>query len=125
MGLTILMIDDDLEDQDLFAETLHSIDSSIQCLSAVNGERALTLLRSLSIHPDYIFLDLNMPIMNGFEFLKEVRKLKQFSTPIYIYTTSSEKKHNDESIMLGASKFITKPSSQSELREILERVFSI
>ncbi len=125
-SLIVLLVDDDLEDQEIFAATLSSINKSIRCLHASNGKQALTILMESSRLPDYIFLDLNMPIMNGCEFLKEIKSYEQLSKiPLHIYTTSSEKKHREEALRLGASDFITKPSNLKELAHRLKIIFSI
>ena len=93
----VYMIDDDVEDQEIFLETLCEIDASIKCLNFFNGSDALNqLLNKGTILPDFIFIDLNMPVMNGYEFLKEVKTHKELiGLPVIIYTTSSEQKHKE------------------------------
>ena len=71
------MIDDDYEDQEFFSDTLFSIDPSIECITPYDGGQALQMLMGVSDPlPDLIFVDLNMPVMNGFEFLKAVKRLE-------------------------------------------------
>ena len=121
---TIFMIDDDVEDQEMFSETLYSVDQSIKCIKSSDGRQALQTLLKESVLPDYIFLDLNMPMMNGYEFLKEIKKHEKLNQiPVIIYTTSSESKHKDEVLNLGAASFITKPSDLSELKKLLHSLF--
>ena len=123
----VYMIDDDVEDQEIFAETLCEIDASIKCLNFFNGSEALNqLLAKGTVLPDFIFLDLNMPVMNGYEFLKEVKNHKELTDlQMIIYTTSSEPKHKEQAKKLGASSFITKPSEMVELKRALGKIITV
>ena len=76
--------------------------------------------------PDFIFLDLNMPRLNGKECLIEIKKLPKYSkVPLIIYTTSSNQKDKQEIMQLGAHYFLTKPTRISELCDCLNNVFSM
>ena len=123
------VIDDDIDDRELFKEALQEIDPDIVCVTAQNGEEALTMLRNnhFDVHPDFIFLDLNMPRLNGQQCLQEIKKMPGYSAiPVIIYSTSSAKKDKEESARLGATKFFTKPSSFDEIRNQLNAlIFSI
>jgi CheY-like chemotaxis protein len=120
---TVLIVDDDLEDQEIFTETLRSIDQSVKCVKCFDGRHAIRILAEGLVAPNVIFLDLNMPIMNGYEFLKEIKKHSYLShIPVIIYTTSSDRKHKQQAIELGASSFITKPTDLDELKKQLESV---
>ena len=71
----ILMVDDDEDDRRLFFEAAKEVSESIHCVSAEDGEKALTMLQSEhGLLPDYIFLDLNMPRLNGRQCLAEIKK---------------------------------------------------
>src|SRR5687768_6390355 len=89
----ILMVDDDKHDQELFAEMLNEADSSAILSIAMNGQQALEVLRNAPVLPDLIFLDLNMPIMNGFEFLEHIKSKEQYKAfkriPIIVFTTTN------------------------------------
>ena len=118
------MIDDDGDDQELFCQIATSIDHSIKCVSPSDGKEAFRLLlKEKAILPELIFLDLNMPGMSGFEFLKQIKNHNSLNhIPVIIYTTSAAAKDKEESVKLGAASFITKPSDLSELRQKLEIV---
>jgi CheY-like chemotaxis protein len=73
--------------------------------------------------PDVIFLDINMPIMNGFEFLEEMMMHERLSSiPVVMYTSSAHHVQQEKAKMLGASDFITKPSDMNLLKATLETV---
>ncbi len=119
------IVDDDAEDRDLLMEALYSIDSGGQCFTAKNGEEGLQkLAEDLIPLPDFIFLDLNMPRLNGKQFLIEIKKIKRFShIPVVIYTTSSDPKDREETKQLGALYYITKPYGFDEICNALLSVF--
>jgi CheY-like chemotaxis protein len=67
MQKTCLLVDDDEDDKEIFSLALTEANPSIKCVVASDGHEALSLLRDGSFIPDYIFLDLNMPLMSGKE----------------------------------------------------------
>jgi DNA-binding response OmpR family regulator len=120
---SILYVDDDLDDQDIFCEAIRSINPRIVCMVANDGKHALQLLNDMIIMPEYIFLDLNMPLFNGKELLQELRKTQKFSgVHVIMYSTSTNPKDAAECLKLGAHDFIVKPSTFREVYENLKRV---
>lgn len=121
----IFLVDDDEDDQLFFLEALQEIDASIQCSFAENGKKALNKLSNLIHLPDLIFMDINMPELNGFECLKELKKCSRLRTiPVIMLSTSVSLEDMSYSKELGAEMFYTKPSSYSKLRDLLERIVS-
>jgi CheY-like chemotaxis protein len=122
----ILLVDDGEDDRDLFCKIIHGIEPSINCILARNGQEALLGLRMAEFpKPHLIFLDLNMPRVNGVQCLRELKSDRSLQDiPVVIYTTSKIKEHEDECIKLGAAQFITKPNSFSELRRIIADVIN-
>ena len=122
--ITLFLADDDNDDAFLFAEILKEINPSIRLITAIDGEDALEKLTTKgALLPDVIFLDLNMPRMDGKECLaalKNDEKLRDI--PVIMYTTSSQSRDIEETLQRGAICFITKPSSVKELREILAAI---
>ena len=111
---TCLLIDDDADDQEIFLSVLEELGPSIHCVTADNGEEAIRKLTNREVTPDLIFVDMNMPLMNGKQFLKEYILLDGIkSIPVIILTTSSDKKSMEETIRLGARDYITKPDKLS------------
>lgn len=116
----ILLIDDDIDDQEIFTSALAFIDNAIVCNIAPNGYEGIQQLKESDTLPDLIFLDLNMPVMNGLQFLREVKATKKTKdVPIVIYSTASDSKTIEETRKLGAATFITKPEKFSELVGLL------
>jgi CheY-like chemotaxis protein len=123
-NLHFLLTDDDEDDRFLFQEALQSVDPSIQCQTAKNGREALIFLKETNRKlPDVIFLDINMPEVNGWEFLNKVKKSSTLSSiPITIYSTSSQKVDIEKAKELGAFGFCTKPDVMDELKQILKYI---
>jgi CheY-like chemotaxis protein len=118
-------VDDDEDDKEIFCLALQNADPSINCVVASDGREALALLKDRSLVPDFIFLDLNMPVMNGKECLKEIRKQGHLNhVPVIIFSTSSADRDKEEAKALGASAFITKPPLVSLLAKKLSDVFN-
>ena len=72
--MTILNVDDDEEDIEIFCDAVREIDSSIICLVAKSAEEALQILNSDIDLPAYIFLDINMPKVDGNTCLAQIKK---------------------------------------------------
>jgi CheY-like chemotaxis protein len=124
IGKTCLLVDDDEDDKEIFAIALNEVNPAINCLVASDAIEALAMLENPSFVPDYIFLDLNMPLMSGKECLAEIKKRSHLkSTPVIIFSTSASQKDILETQALGASCFITKPPLISTLADKLAAVF--
>lgn len=116
----ILLVDDDADDQYVFKDALQNVAPSIIVDTAVDGIDALQKLSENRTLPQLIFLDLNMPRMNGKGFLKEIKSSQTLqSIPVIVYSTSSNPTDIEETKALGAKQFITKPNSYNELCEVL------
>lgn len=118
--MSILYIDDDIEDIEIFHEAVKTIDPSIQYLTARNGKDALELLHSATLLPDFIVLDFNMPGMDGKTCLQEIRKEKKFDAlKAVIYSTNGFPRDIAQIESLGA-KFIRKANSFHDLCEMVK-----
>lgn len=116
----VLLIDDDLEDQEIFLTAVGEIADDITCDALSNAADALKELESQRLLPEVIFLDLNMPVMSGQQFLVEIKKNDQLkSIPIIIFSTSSRPETVNLMKELGAHDFITKPNKFDTLVDVL------
>ena len=119
-----LLIDDDTDDRELFSEALATVDSAIICDHATDGAEALGGLINKEIsEPDIIFLDINMPVMNGWEFLSRLKSEEAYRhIPVIVYSTSSTQKDKRMADDLGALCFVTKPDAFRVLQNLLRVV---
>jgi CheY-like chemotaxis protein len=123
-GTTCFLIDDDIDDQEIFKLVLKTVNPAITCIVANDGVEAVHKLSQEGFNPDYIFLDLNMPRMDGKECLQEIKKIARLKdTPIIIYSTSSELRDIRETRALGACDYLEKQSSVGELKNRLAHFF--
>lgn len=115
----ILQIDDDADDCDFFMEALQAI-SKAGYTSMHNPIEALNKLIKKELVPDVIFLDLNMPLMSGFEFLIEIKKQEIIrDIPIIIFSTSQMDENKKKARKYGADDYISKPHDFNEMKKIL------
>ena len=125
MSKLLICIDDDEEDLELFTDALKEIESTITCITASTGMQGLDQVRA--IIPDCIFLDINMPDMDGWEFLDEYKQLKkdQHGKVIIIMLTTSL--NPDDSIKAGKipeiSGFAIKPLTAELIDKVLKEHF--
>jgi len=121
----VLLIDDDEDDQLIYTDAINEVSSELTCISVQNGLEALKLLRTVSELPAIIFLDLNMPLMNGFDFLGKIKKDDNFRhIPVVILTTSDSPVDKKIARNLGAAKFITKTPEFKFLKEQLVEILT-
>ena len=122
--LKILLVDDDEDDRQFFADALDSLDMKTELAQLTNGEECLEHMEAHKEDcPNLLFLDLNMPIMNGFQCLEQIRKDEAFKDVIIaIYSTSSAEKDIEDTFNKGANIYITKPSSFKDLKNSLRQV---
>ena len=123
---TCYLIEDDIDDQDLFRMALDGIDKTIKCDVANNGYDAVQQLNTKTDYtPDYIFMDVNMPKMNGIDCLKHLRKLSRLNgTQIIMVSTSEEPRIIAQCKQLGANDFVVKPASLDSLTSILSKIIN-
>ena len=125
--MNIVLADDDADDRLLFDEAISEIDVKTK-LSLFNDGKALMdyLVLPDTVLPEIVFLDLNMPIKNGMQCLKEIRandKLKELC--VAIYSTSSSEEDIENTFVNGANVYINKPNSFSALKKAIDKVLKI
>jgi CheY-like chemotaxis protein len=113
--INILLIEDDTLDRIEVQRTLDRKNILYRLKVARNGEEGLAMLNEkdspiFTGRPDLILLDINMPKMNGIEFLHKIRENNNVrETKVFVLTTSDEKEDKTVAAELGVSGFITKP----------------
>ncbi|MCW3075936.1 MAG: response regulator [Bacteroidetes bacterium] len=125
----ILLVDDDQDDHFFMKTVINEFNPYMEVRSVYNGVEALDFLLNKGDYinndfaPDLILTDVNMPILNGLEFLKDLKKnpvLKDL--PVFIISTSKNAQLEKEYIKHGAVKYYLKPISTSDLKGIISDV---
>ncbi|MEO8150280.1 MAG: response regulator [Bacteroidia bacterium] len=123
MHKKILLVDDDTDDQLFFVDAIKELEPALECGIANNGLEALDHLEKVPPPPSLIFLDLNMPLMNGYECLAQLKKINQYKEiPVIIFTTSSHPVDMERTISMGAKMFLTKPPDFDVLKNKLQDI---
>ncbi len=120
----ILLVDDDRVDVMTTKRALKDINVTNPVYTAGNGEEAIELLRDGKTEkPGVILLDLNMPRMNGIEFLRVIKNddsLKRI--PVVVLTTSKEEEDKVESFSLGVAGYMIKPVDYIKFVEVIRTI---
>ena len=121
MGLnkTFLVVDDSTTMRQLIMMTLKKMGCP-SIVDAANGKVALEKLEANV--PDIVLTDIDMPEMNGLEFIEQARS-KYATLPIVILSTHGDEVTRDKGLLLGANDYLTKPLSGMKLEEVLEKLF--
>jgi CheY-like chemotaxis protein len=130
----ILLIDDDPDDQIFFRDALQAIQPDIHCELSSSCQEAFRKLEAPPL-PEFIFMDLNMPVMNGFDCLVYLKNQKKYKDiPVVIFTTSKNLNDISKTKQLGAKWYMTKPDDFNVLckklntiiqKEAIDNIYSI
>lgn len=115
-GPTILIVDD----QEANRQVLHDLVLTLghQPVTAENGLSALARIRRQP--PDVVLLDIMMPVMDGYEFIREIRKMDRYEDmPVIALTAKSMPEDRAECLACGASDYLTKPVDSGKLVSLL------
>ena len=125
--LKILMADDDKDDQFFFKKALLDTNIYSDLTTVVNGTELMNILKDRAkLKPDIIFLDINMPLKDGKECLKEIKKDEELKDiPCVMISTSKNEKDIEETYNAGASLYVAKPDHFRSLVKILTKVLSL
>jgi CheY-like chemotaxis protein len=122
--MLILAVDDDWDDLDVFCDAVMEIDPSVDLICARNGDEALNYLLNKAItFPDYIFLDINMPRVDGRACLSAIRQNRLTKNLSVIMYSTSMSSHDKELFEKLNARFLTKASTYTELLLSLRNIF--
>ena len=112
-----MIIDDDPDETYIFRNAIETFAPDVECLDFNLPHKALAyLMDEQSIKPNWIFLDLNMPKMDGLTCLKQIKGMLYLNKiPVIMYSTSSQKADIESSKKLGADGYVTKPNTFEEI----------
>lgn len=120
--LNILFVEDDAIEVMMFVRVLQKIGSNHRLIEARNGEEALAVLNTKEVIPDIILLDLNMPKLNGIEFLKIVKSNDLTKhIPVIIFTTSNNHRDITTCYKIGISGYIIKPLKYEDYLVLVQK----
>lgn len=123
--LNVLLIEDDTIEVMKLNRTISSLDLKHNIIEARDGEQALTILRGTSTLPDIILLDLNMPKINGIEFLKIVKNDPHLKyIPTIVLTTSNNERDLLECYKIGIAGYVLKPLKYDDYIAKVEKVLA-
>ena len=124
-ALTILLIEDDQIEVMKFNRTISKLELKHKVIEAKNGEEALNILSKKDRRPDIILLDLNMPKMNGIEFLTILKKDDELKyIPTIILSTSSNHRDLLECYKIGIAGYMIKPLKYEDYMKNVNKVLS-
>lgn len=116
---TIMIVDDDEVAHMTTESVIEEFDPTINILQAYDGQEALEILDKLAVQPNIILLDINMPRMNGFEFLEEYKTREHKSGIIAIQTSSNNDKDKERAKRYDfVTKYLLKPINISDLEDL-------
>src|ERR1700759_1285017 len=123
--ISCLLIDDDTDDHEIFKLALDAIDSTIACVCLNRSVQAIEKLKAdKSFLPKIIFVDINMPVMNGVECLAEIKKIDHLKdVPVIFYSTFADAEKISEMKELGAAEYFEKPADIDVLIDKLSFLF--
>jgi CheY-like chemotaxis protein len=118
MQKTILLIDDDIDELKIFNDAIKEVPGDFKSVFVNDTEEALNIL--LSFIPDYIFVDFNIPKINGLDFLSAVKKTDNLKEiPVFLYSTSISNEMSKMAELLGIEKTFSIATLASELKVLL------
>ncbi len=116
---SFLIVDDSSTMRQLIIMTL----KKLGCASVIDAPNGVVALEKLAAHPvDIVFTDIDMPEMNGLEFIEQARTLYT-NLPIVILSTHGHDDMRDKGLALGANYYLTKPLSGLAVTAVLEQIF--
>ena len=119
----VLIVDDDEDDQFLIKIAFEKDSAQYNLRFASDGRDVLENIISPQVLPDLVLLDLNMPVMNGFDVLMHLKSSPIYRhVPVVVLTTSANENDINRAYELGANTFITKPSNHQALVELAEQI---
>jgi CheY-like chemotaxis protein len=125
---TVLLVEDELADALMFQEMLEEVSADVSFHHVVNGQEALHFLNRAEGYvavpiPDLIVLDLNMPVMNGHDFLRRAKSLDGLRRiPVLVLSTSDDPNDIHRSYDRQASGYVVKPSTYAEYTRIMATI---
>ena len=126
-SLTILLAEDDIDDQELLQEALFSIAPTVRLISFSSGIKFINQLENVDAAgiPQLIVLDYNIPELNGAEILQRLNTIERFNEIVkIIWSTSDSPLYRRNCLALGAKDYLLKPSSIAGMKEVAQKMLA-
>lgn len=126
-GGPIIIIEDDIDDQEIFSEVFIDIGCKNKIIFFPDGEQALEYLTSTDVEPFIIFSDINMPKLGGMELRAKIHEnedLRLKSIPYLFFSTSAEQQNVVDAYSKSIQGFFVKPTSYKEIKEVIGTIVS-
>lgn len=122
----IFLAEDDHDDIYLFERALTGMKAGHSLSTFANGQEVLDELRKPgSKKPDIVFLDINMPVLTGLECLLHIRQHVSKVVPVFLFSTAQDRLTVEQARKLGATGYLSKPTSMEDLTSLLSNVLAI
>ena len=120
--MKIVNVDDDADDRDMFCMALNRIDPEIECIQVESGVEAIDVFLNANLTPDFIFMDINMPLINGYECVREIYQYPNLAnTKIIMFSSTFNPRDQVEFGVLGI-KYLLKTSSVTSLADSIRKL---
>jgi CheY-like chemotaxis protein len=120
--MQILNVDDDSDDRAMFCMALKRIDPAIQCIQIETAEDAVKMLMNSAVVPDFIFMDINMPRMNGYECVREICQYPNLKGTTIVMFSSTFNPRDQLDFGMRDLKYLLKTSSIKSLVESIRKL---
>ena len=120
---SVWIVDDDPDDQFLFSLVFKTLTPPVSVSVLNDGEELLPALSQSDTLPSLLVMDINMPLLNGFDTLKQLRSIPIYQhLPVIVLTTSSNPEDQERAMQIGANAFLTKPASSGKLLMLFNKL---
>lgn len=120
--MQIVNVDDDKDDRDMFCLAINKIDPGIECIQAESGEDAIDLVSNSKLAPDFIFIDINMPQMNGYECVREIHQYPNLRNTRIIMLSTAFNPRDQVEFEVPKIKYLLKTSSVRSLANSIKEL---
>jgi DNA-binding NtrC family response regulator len=123
MGRLFLLVDDDMDDAELFQEALGKVDASINFNHALDGRKMFQYLSMQDPKPDIIFLDINLTDLSGWQCLIQLKSHHDYQEiPVIMYSNSYAIDDHEMAHQMKALGLLTKPNNFPSLVDTLSKI---
>ncbi len=125
--ISLLLADDDEDDRLIFQEIIEELSLNVAVECVENGVQLIHLLnKKKDTLPSILFLDINMPLKNGMECLKEIKQCRNLNNlPVVICSTSFNRETINQAYNLGAQYYLRKPSDFNTYKNVIETAINL